>query len=314
MGGFEPVAKPWNVADSRRLRVPAAARGLGPVRDADDQRDPPHAVPRDAEIKMLLNGPESFTADGNFILGEAPEVRNYFVCAASTRRASRTRAADGRLVASGSRGRGAARPVGRRHPPLRAVPRNRRHLADRTVESLGLHYAMRWPREELASVRRCAARRSTTACAAKGAVFGTKLNWERANYFRPPAQPRPPHTTLDTPAWLPWVLEEQRAPRGRRRLRPDVVREIRAEGPRRARGAAAPVRQRDRRARRAHGLTAMLNARRLRERPHHHPPRARTRSSSSPARPATRDAAWIERHIERRVRGARRRHRAPITW
>ena len=48
MGGFEPVAKPWNVvADSRRLRVPAAARGLGPVRDPDAQRDPPHAVPRD---------------------------------------------------------------------------------------------------------------------------------------------------------------------------------------------------------------------------------------------------------------------------
>ena len=33
-----------------------------------------------AQVKMLLNGPESFTPDGNFILGEAPELRNYFVC------------------------------------------------------------------------------------------------------------------------------------------------------------------------------------------------------------------------------------------
>jgi len=50
----------------------------------------------------------------------------------------------------------------------------------------------------------------------KGAVFGTKLNWERANYFRPQGAAAAPDT-LDTPAWLPWVLDEQRA------CREDVV-------------------------------------------------------------------------------------------
>src|SRR4029453_6088590 len=44
---------------------------------------------------------------------------------------------------------------------------------------------------------------------ARGAVFGTKLNWERANYFLPSGAALPPYT-LDTPGWLPFVLDEQR--------------------------------------------------------------------------------------------------------
>src|SRR5207247_5058850 len=46
----------------------------------------------------------------------------------------------------------------------------------------------------------------------KGAVFGSKLNWERANYFLP-AGATEPAPTLGTPGWLPYVLEEQRATR-----------------------------------------------------------------------------------------------------
>jgi 4-methylaminobutanoate oxidase (formaldehyde-forming) len=41
-----------------------------------------------AEVKLLLNGPESFTLDGNFVLGEAPELRGFFVCAGFNSRAS----------------------------------------------------------------------------------------------------------------------------------------------------------------------------------------------------------------------------------
>src|SRR5207244_6813386 len=51
---------------------------------------------------------------------------------------------------------------------------------------------------------------------ARCAVLGSKLNWERANYFLPPGADEPP-PTLDTPGWLPYVLEEQRA------CREDVV-------------------------------------------------------------------------------------------
>ena len=95
----------------------------------------------------------------------------------------------------------------RRFAPFHA---NRRHLADRTVETLGLHYAMRWPREELETVRPLRRSPLYDRLAAKGAVFGSKLGWERANYFLPPGAPRPP-PTLATPGWLPYVLDEQRA-------------------------------------------------------------------------------------------------------
>jgi glycine cleavage system aminomethyltransferase T len=78
------------------------------------------------------------------------------------------------------------------------------------VETLGLHYAMRWPREELATVRPLRRSPLYDRLRAKGAVFGSKLNWERANYFLPPGAAEPQYT-LDTPGWLPWVLDEQRA-------------------------------------------------------------------------------------------------------
>ncbi len=81
-------------------------------------------VSRPREIKLLLNGPESFTLDGNFILGEAPELAGYFVCAgfnsAGIANAGRRRQTHRRMDRQRRR---AARPVGCRHPPLRAVSR-----------------------------------------------------------------------------------------------------------------------------------------------------------------------------------------------
>ena len=63
-----------------RFRVPAAARRLGPVRDPDGERAASACRRwRRAEVKNFLNGPESFTPDNNFILGEAPELRSVFV-------------------------------------------------------------------------------------------------------------------------------------------------------------------------------------------------------------------------------------------
>ena len=101
----------------------------------------------------------------------------------------------------------------RRFAPFHA---NRKHLADRTVESLGLHYAMRWPREELQTVRPLRRSPLYDRLRAKGAVLPSKLNWERANYFLLAGAVVPPYT-FDTPGWLPHVLLEQRA------CREDVV-------------------------------------------------------------------------------------------
>ena len=218
MGGFEPVAKPWNVTP-----IPDDFEFQLLPEDWDQfeilMTNAIHRTPclETAQVKMLLNGPESFTPDGNFILGEAPEVPGYFVCAGFNSAGIANSGGAGRLVAEWIAGGEAPLDLWdvdiRRFSPLHA---NRRHLADRTVESLGLHYAMRWPREELVTVRPLRRSPLYERLQAKGAVFGTKMNWERANYFLP-AGATPAAPTLDTPGWLPWMLEEQRA------CREDVV-------------------------------------------------------------------------------------------
>jgi 4-methylaminobutanoate oxidase (formaldehyde-forming) len=218
MGGFEPVAKPWNVSP-----IPDGFEFRLLPEDWDQfevlMTNAIHRTPclETARVKMLLNGPESFTPDGNFILGEAPEVRGYFVCAGFNSAGIANSGGAGRLVAEWIVGGEAPLDLWdvdvRRFAPFHA---NRRHLADRTVESLGLHYAMRWPREELVTARPLRRSPLYDRLQAKGAVFGTKLNWERANYFLPRGTAPAPYT-LDTPEWLPYVLEEQRA------CREDVV-------------------------------------------------------------------------------------------
>jgi 4-methylaminobutanoate oxidase (formaldehyde-forming) len=216
MGGFEPQAKPWNVDP-----IPAGFEFQLLPEDWDHfeilMENAIHRTPclATAEVKLLLNGPESFTPDGNFILGEAPELAGYFVCAGFNSAGIANSGGAGQLVAQWIVDGDA--PIDlwdvdiRRFAPLHA---NRKHLADRTVESLGLHYAMRWPREELASVRPLRRSPLYDRLHAKGAVFGSKLNWERANYFLPKGatEPKP---TFGRPGWLPYVLDEQRACRER---------------------------------------------------------------------------------------------------
>jgi glycine cleavage system aminomethyltransferase T/glycine/D-amino acid oxidase-like deaminating enzyme len=211
MGGFEPVAKPWNVEP-----IPEGFEFRLLPEDWDHfsilMENAIHRTPclETAEIRMLLNGPESFTLDGNFILGEAPELRGFFVCAGFNSAGIANAGGAGKLVAEWIVAGEA--PIDlwdvdiRRFAPFHA---NRKLLADRTSETLGLHYAMRWPREELVTVRPLRRSPLYDRLKAKGAVFGSKLNWERANYFLPAGSNEPP-PTLDSPGWLPFVLDEQR--------------------------------------------------------------------------------------------------------
>ncbi|MCL4744065.1 MAG: FAD-dependent oxidoreductase [Burkholderiaceae bacterium] len=214
MGGFEPVAKPWKVD-------PIPSTFQFQLLDEDWEQfeilmtNAIHRTPalETAQVKMLLNGPESFTPDGNFLLGEAPELRNYFVAAGFNSAGIANAGGAGRLIAEWIIGGEASTDLW--DVDLRrfgSFASNRRALYERTAETLGLHYAMRWPRQELHTARplRCSALYDTLL--ARGAEFGSKNGWERANYFRPPGEEKPPET-LDRPGWLDWVIAEQRATR-----------------------------------------------------------------------------------------------------
>ena len=218
MGGFEPVAKPWTVEP-----IPDRFEFQLLPEDWDHfevlMQNALHRTPclETAQIRMLLNGPESFTPDGNFLLGEAPGLAGYFVCAGFNSSGIANAGGAGRLIAEWIIAGEPPFDVWdvdiRRFAPFHV---NRRHLADRTVETLGLHYAMRWPREELVSARPLRRSPLYDRLRDKRAVFGAKFGWERPNYFlaEGAAEPSP---TLDAPAWLPYVIDEQRA------CREDVV-------------------------------------------------------------------------------------------
>src|SRR5580765_7751049 len=214
MGGFEPQAKPWAmdpIPNSFQFQL------LGEDWDQFEilMTNAIHRTPclETARVKMLLNGPESFTPDGNFILGEAPELRNYFVAAGFNSAGIANSGGAGRLMAEWIIGGAAPSDLWdvdiRRFGPFMA---NRRALAERSGETLGLHYAMRWPRQELETARPLRTSPLYDLLADKGAMFGAKNGWERANYFRPAGAPTA-QPTLGPPDWLAWMIAEQRATR-----------------------------------------------------------------------------------------------------
>jgi glycine/D-amino acid oxidase-like deaminating enzyme/glycine cleavage system aminomethyltransferase T len=208
MGGFEPVAKPWGmegIPDKFEFQLlPEDWDQFQPLMEAAIHRVP--ALEK-AGVKILLNGPESFTPDGNFILGEAPELRNYFVAAGFNSAGIANAGGAGKLLAewicAGEAPMDLFEVDIRRFGAFAADPK---WLKERTVETLGLHYAMRWPRHELESGRPLRVSPLYEILKKRGAQFGSKFGWERANYFGPPMQ-----YTLGRPNWLDAVIGEQLA-------------------------------------------------------------------------------------------------------
>jgi glycine/D-amino acid oxidase-like deaminating enzyme/glycine cleavage system aminomethyltransferase T len=208
MGGFEPVAKPWGMEGIPETfefeLLPEDWDQFQPLMEAAMHRVPALET---AGVKMLLNGPESFTPDGNFILGEAPELRNYFVAAGFNSAGIANAGGAGKLLATWIVDGEAPMDLFdvdiRRFGAFAADPK---WLRERTVESLGLHYAMRWPRHELESGRPLRTSPLYSRLKAKGAQFGSKFGWERANFFGEKTQ-----YTLGRPGWLAAVIEEQLA-------------------------------------------------------------------------------------------------------
>ena len=132
----------------------------------------------------FINGPESFTPDGNLILGEAPEVRGVFVGAGFN--------AFG-IAAGGGAGMVLAEWVAKGEPPYDLWPVDIRRFGKnhldtnwvrtRTLEAYAKHYTMAWPYEEYRSGRPLRRSPLYDRLKAQGACFGEKLGWERPNWF-----------------------------------------------------------------------------------------------------------------------------------
>lgn len=213
MGGFEPDAKPWGMDGIPHpfefQLLPDDWDQFGILMENALERVPALET---AEIKTFLNGPESFTPDNNFLLGEAPEVAGIYVGAGFNSMG---------IASAGGAGRALAEWIveGEATSDLWPVDirrfadfnNNPAWLRDRIKETLGLHYAMPWPNRELDTARPFRRSPLYDRLAAKGAVFGSKMGWERANYFARSEEERVISYSFGPQNWFDTVAAEHRA-------------------------------------------------------------------------------------------------------
>ena len=168
----------------------------------------------EAGIARLVNGPEGFTPDGDAIMGPAPELDNVFVAAGFN--------AFG-IAAGGGAGRMMAEWIIEGEPSLDIWPldirrfgpyhQSRDYHVDRTREIYGKHYTIHWPHEEHDSARNIRLSPLYFLLKEKGAVFGAKYGWERANWFAPEGVEARDDLTFEIPNWFEHVAREHKAAR-----------------------------------------------------------------------------------------------------
>ena len=184
-GFFEPRGKVWNLdgipRDFSFGTLPEDWDHIGPVFERSI-----HRVPALGEcgIQLFFNGPEAFTPDGVYYLGEAPEVDGCFVAAGFNSVG---------IQSGGGVGWALADWIADRHPPMdlssvdirRTFPfqADPAYLSERIPESLGLLYAMHWPFYQYESARGRRISPLHDRLAASGAVFGETAGWERPNWY-----------------------------------------------------------------------------------------------------------------------------------
>ncbi|HEY7626999.1 MAG TPA: FAD-dependent oxidoreductase, partial [Ilumatobacteraceae bacterium] len=217
MGGYEPNPLPWAVdgipSGFNFQLLDSDFDHFSPTMDLAMGRVP---ALQSAGINELINGPESFTPDGNFILGEAPELKNFFVGAGFN--------AFG-IAAGGGAGMALAEWVHRGVAPydlwvvdIRRFGKPHQDtdwVRTRTLEAYGKHYTMAWPSEEHDSGRPCRTSPLYSRLLAAGACFGEKLGWERPNWFASSDHGETPHDvySYERPNWFAAVGREHRATR-----------------------------------------------------------------------------------------------------
>jgi glycine cleavage system T protein len=192
IGAFELKAKPWGMEGIREDfcfdQLPEDFDHFAPILEMAVNRMP---MLETAGIHTFFNGPESFTPDDRYYLGEAPELKGYWVAAGYNSIG---------IVSSGGAGMALAQWMNDGEPPFdlwevdirRAQPfqKNRAYLKERVSETLGLLYADHFPYRQMTTAR--GVRRSPLHqhLKARGAVFGEVAGWERANWFAREGQER----------------------------------------------------------------------------------------------------------------------------
>ena len=214
-GFFELEAKPWGMDG-----IPPDFE-FGTLAEDWDHIAPTfekviHRMPlmESIGIHTFMNGPESFTPDDRYQLGEAPELKNFFVAAGFNSIG---------IQSSGGVGKVLAEWIIQGHPPLdlwdvdirRNLPfqNNSSYLRERVMESLGLLYDMHWPFRQYESSRGIRKSPLHDRLAQQGACFGETAGWERANWFAPAGVKPVYEYSYGRQNWFDYAGNEHRAVR-----------------------------------------------------------------------------------------------------
>ncbi|MEI8299238.1 MAG: FAD-dependent oxidoreductase [Pseudomonadota bacterium] len=191
LGLFEKAASPWaqnGIPDDFCFGdIPPNWDRMYPVIEKAMRRVP---CLLETGIKLLFCGPESFTADHNYLMGEAPGLRNFFVAAGFNSLG---------ILSGGGVGQVMAQWIVDGRPPMdvwsvnlrRVHPwqDNDRFLQDRIVEALGIGYQDHWPYRQWETARGVKKSILHDRLAAAGACFGEGAGWERPNWYATEGQP-----------------------------------------------------------------------------------------------------------------------------
>jgi len=217
VGLFEPAARPWGVRgipeDFAFAELPPDWERMAPHLETAMQRVP---VLLQTGMKVLFCGPESFTPDHNYLMGEAPNLRNFFVAAGFNSLG---------ILSGGGAGFVMAHWIVHGRPPMdvwsvdirRMQPwqNNSRYLCERIGEALGIGYQDHWPFRQWETARDIKKSPLHERLRAAGACFGESVGWERPNWFARPGEPARYRYTWGRPDWFERHAAEHAAVRER---------------------------------------------------------------------------------------------------
>ncbi|MBS0394163.1 MAG: FAD-dependent oxidoreductase [Proteobacteria bacterium] len=215
VGLFEKEAAPWGLdgipEDFCFGDIPPDWDRMAPYIERAMRRVP---ILLDTGVKLLFCGPESFTPDHNYLMGEAPNLKNFFVAAGFNSLG---------ILSGGGVGHVMAQWIVDGHPPMdvwsvniartHAWQDNDRFLADRTVETLGVGYQDHWPFRQWETARNVKKSVLHDRLAAAGACFGESAGWERPNWYARPGQKPEYAYSWGRPNWFENHAAEHRAVR-----------------------------------------------------------------------------------------------------
>ncbi len=218
IGLFEPVCAPWQVGgipdDFSFGELPPDWDRMGGYVEKAMQRVP---ISLETGVKKFFCGPESFTADLQPVVGEAPELKNYFVAAGLNSIGILTGGGLGRVLAHWIiHGRPDVDVTGMNIDRLHTYQANPEYRRTRTVESLGMVYQCHYPTRSMLTARGAKTSAFHDRLAARGAHFRDVSGWEGADWYAPPGvAPTEERLSWGRQHWFPyWQAEHEAARQG----------------------------------------------------------------------------------------------------